>query len=117
MKFNLSKIISFSLSVFFLITFFYLIFRSVIISDSFFSIYTVYLIIDLLLLFFWVYIFFTKNNRIRILSIIYLFAILIPVYGFEILQNYPQLKLVFKDFDIRTKKAVFKELSTSKAFL
>ena len=114
MKFNLSKIISFLLSVFFLIIFFYLIFRSVIISDSFFSIYTVYLIIDLLLIFFWVYIFFTKNNRIRILSIIYLFAILIPVYGFEILQNYPQLKLVFKDFDIRTKKAVYNDVSKNR---
>ena len=114
MKFNLSKIISFLLSVFFLIIFFYLIFRSVIISDSFFSIYTVYLIINLLLIFFWVYIFFTKNNKIRILSIIYFIAIITPFYGFEVLQNYPQIKLVFKDFDTRTKRAVYNDVSKNR---
>jgi len=110
-KFYFFKTISFLLCIFFLITFFYLIYRSIIITDTFFLIYSVYILVTFILLSFWTYIFFTKNNNIRFFTTIYFFAIITPFYAFEIQHNYPQIKLFFKDFDTRNKRTVFNEVS------
>lgn len=69
------------------------------------------LIVCALLSIFWLIVLKTKNKKFRLLSVIYFISILIPLYSWETWKNYPQLSHIFEDFDLRTKKQVFKTFS------
>ena len=114
MKFSATKLISLLFSIFFIILFFYLFYRYFQLSKNFFSIYTSYLFICFLLIVFWLINFKSKNKTFRILSVIYFISILMPLYSYETYENYPQLSYIFDEFDLRTKKQVYKSVSNSK---
>lgn len=111
MKFLITKLLSFFFLLFFFSIFIYLSYKYIFITKNLFSFNILNLIVCIVLSIFWLIVFKTNNKTFRSLSLIYFISILIPLYSWEAWRNYPQLSHIFEDFDLRTKKQVYKTLS------
>lgn len=111
LKLPITKFISLFFLLFYFILFLYLFYKYIFITKNLSSFNILYLIVCALLSIFWLIVLKTKNKTFRLLSLVYFISILIPLYSWEAWRNYPQLSHIFEDFDLRTKKQVFKTLS------